>query len=88
MDMQEQEHEDKDEDEDGDEDEDRNLESETIEFFHNKLSTNSLNLMTNKMQSKRFDPIIPLIESQCADHGTKCDRNNVKWTPVYAPLLL
>ena len=36
-------------------------------LFHNKLSMNSLNLMTQNLQSKGFGPRISLVKGQCVN---------------------
>ena len=42
----------------------------TIEFFHNKLSINSLNFMSKKIASKGFSLMISSVKGQCANHYT------------------
>ena len=63
----------------------------SIEIFHNRLSMNSLNLMTKKLQSIGFDPRISSVEGQCANHYTMEPSSIAvifKMSPVYTSLLL
>ena len=57
-----------------------------IKFFHNKLSMNSLNLTTKKLQSKVFDPMMTSVKGQCTTMVPSV-RAIFKWTLVYASMI-